>query len=56
MLLNHGVPHVPKILVAGQSNGSIWKKQNSGLRSPSLINRNMKRLVSSGFIVFIYLG
>jgi len=27
MLLCHGVPHVPKISVVDESNGSIWGKK-----------------------------
>jgi len=45
-LLCQGVPHVPKNLVMGQSNGSFWEKNNYG-HTPSLINRSMNKYTHS---------
>jgi len=46
-LLCQGVPHVPKKLVMGQSNGSFWKEKNNYGHTPSLINQSMNKYTQS---------
>jgi hypothetical protein len=41
-------PHVPKILVMGQSNGSFWKKEKELWVHPSLINKSMNKYPQFG--------